>query len=113
MDTANDFLIYLDGFLGSAVWFPALLLLTGLFFLFIFVFHRFVTSGMPFQLRQGSLIRKGPRVRQHTFKHFLRPSLALSVLAISGCSSGSSLGGTGCTFLDVDDRIFWNDQQVC
>ena len=28
----NDFLIYLDGFLGSAVWFPTLLLFTGMFF---------------------------------------------------------------------------------
>ncbi len=32
MDAVNDFLIYLDGFLGSAIWFPFLLLSTGVFF---------------------------------------------------------------------------------
>lgn len=32
MDVANDFLIFIDGYLGSAIWFPALLLSTGVFF---------------------------------------------------------------------------------
>ncbi len=32
MDAVNDFLIYIDGFLGSAIWFPAFLLATGIFF---------------------------------------------------------------------------------
>ncbi len=32
MDAVNDFLIFIDGFLGSAIWFPALLLATGIFF---------------------------------------------------------------------------------
>jgi AGCS family alanine or glycine:cation symporter len=32
VDAVNDFLIYLDGFLGSAIWFPFLLLSTGVFF---------------------------------------------------------------------------------
>jgi len=32
VDAVNDFLIYLDGFLGSAIWFPFLLLSTGIFF---------------------------------------------------------------------------------
>lgn len=32
MDTFNEWLILLDGFLGGAAWFPGLLLLTGLFF---------------------------------------------------------------------------------
>ena len=32
MDAVNDFLIFLDGFLGSAIWFPMLLLATGIFF---------------------------------------------------------------------------------
>lgn len=32
MDAVNDFLIYLDGFLGSEIWFPFLLLSTGVFF---------------------------------------------------------------------------------
>ncbi len=32
MDAVNDFLIFLDGFLGSAIWFPSLLLFTGIFF---------------------------------------------------------------------------------
>lgn len=32
MDAVNDFLIFLDGYLGSAIWFPALLLSTGVFF---------------------------------------------------------------------------------
>lgn len=32
MDAVNDFLIFIDGFLGSAIWFPALLLSTGIFF---------------------------------------------------------------------------------
>ncbi|HBQ00687.1 MAG TPA: sodium:alanine symporter family protein [Gammaproteobacteria bacterium] len=32
MDAVNDFLIYIDSFLGSAIWFPTLLLATGIFF---------------------------------------------------------------------------------
>lgn len=32
MDAVNDFLIFIDGFLGSAIWFPTLLLATGIFF---------------------------------------------------------------------------------
>ena len=32
MDAVNDFLIFVDGYLGSAIWFPALLLSTGVFF---------------------------------------------------------------------------------
>ncbi len=32
MDAVNDFLIFIDGYLGSALWFPALLLSTGIFF---------------------------------------------------------------------------------
>ena len=32
MDAVNDFLIFIDGYLGSAIWFPALLLSTGVFF---------------------------------------------------------------------------------
>ena len=32
MDAVNDFLIYIDGFLGSAFWFPTFLLATGIFF---------------------------------------------------------------------------------
>ena len=32
MDAVNDFLIFIDGYLGSALWFPAFLLSTGIFF---------------------------------------------------------------------------------
>jgi AGCS family alanine or glycine:cation symporter len=32
VDEVNDFLIFVDGYLGSAIWFPALLLSTGVFF---------------------------------------------------------------------------------
>jgi AGCS family alanine or glycine:cation symporter len=32
LDAVNDFLIFIDGYLGSALWFPALLLSTGIFF---------------------------------------------------------------------------------
>lgn len=32
MDAVNNFLIYIDGFLGSAIWFPTFLLATGIFF---------------------------------------------------------------------------------
>jgi AGCS family alanine or glycine:cation symporter len=32
LDAVNDFLIFIDGYLGSAMWFPALLLSTGVFF---------------------------------------------------------------------------------
>ena len=32
MDAVNDFLIFLDSYLGSAIWFPALLLSVGIFF---------------------------------------------------------------------------------
>ena len=32
MDAVNDLLIFIDGYLGSAVWFPFLLLSVGIFF---------------------------------------------------------------------------------
>lgn len=32
MDAVNNFLIFIDGYLGSAIWFPFLLLATGIFF---------------------------------------------------------------------------------
>jgi len=34
LDAVNDFLIFLDGFLGSAIWFPTFLLSVGIFFTF-------------------------------------------------------------------------------
>ena len=55
---------------------------------------------MQFQLRQGSLIRKGPRVRQHTFKHFL--------LLLSGTIGTGNIGGVALALhLGGPAALFW------
>ena len=37
MDAVNEFLLFLDGFLGSASWFPYFLLAVGIFFTLFFI----------------------------------------------------------------------------
>ena len=72
MDAVNDFLIYIDGFLGSAIWFPTFLLATGIFSRYTSGSRRFVTSGMRSVSPRENLTRKGRRATPPTSKP-LRP----------------------------------------
>ena len=47
MDRVNEFLIFIDGYLGSAFWFPTLLLATGIFFTLYLKFPQIRYFRMP------------------------------------------------------------------
>ena len=99
MDTANDFLIYLDGFLGSAVWFPALLLLTGLFFSFYLRFPQIRYFRHAISATAGKFDKKGAKGET---THFQALSTALSgtigTVNIGGVALALHLGGPAALF---------------
>ena len=100
MDTANDFLIYLDGFLGSAVWFPALLLLTGLFFSFYLGFPQIRYFRHAISATAGKFDKKGAKGEPTHFQ-------ALST-ALSGTIGTGNIGGVALALhLGGPAALFW------
>ena len=100
MDTANDFLIYLDGFLGSAVWFPALLLLTGLFFSFYLRFPQIRYFRHAISATAGKFDKKGAKGETTHFQ-------ALST-ALSGTIGTGNIGGVALALhLGGPAALFW------
>ena len=100
MDTANDFLIYLDGFLGSAVWFPALLLLTGLFFSFYLRFPQIRYFRHAISATGGMFDKKGAKGETTHFQ-------ALST-ALSGTIGTGNIGGVALALhLGGPAALFW------
>ena len=100
MDTANDFLIYLDGFLGSAVWFPALLLLTGLFFSFYLGFPQIRYFRHAISATAGKFDKKGAKGETTHFQ-------ALST-ALSGTIGTGNIGGVALALhLGGPAALFW------
>ena len=100
MDTANDFLIYLDGFLGSAVWFPALLLLTGLFFSFYLRFPQIRYFRHAISATAGNFDKKGAKGETTHFQ-------ALST-ALSGTIGTGNIGGVALALhLGGPAALFW------
>ena len=100
MDTANDFLIYLDGFLGSAVWFPALLLLTGLFFSFYLRFPQIRYFRHAISATAGKFDKKGAKGETTHFQ-------ALST-ALSGTIGTGNIGGVAlAVHLGGPAALFW------
>ena len=99
MDALNDFLIYFDGFLGSAVWFPALLLLTGLFFSFYLRFPQIRYFRHAISATAGKFDKKGA---QGETTHFQALSTALSGTIgtgnIGGVALALHLGGPAALF---------------
>ena len=99
LDQVNDFLIYLDGFLGSAIWFPALLLLTGLFFSFYLGFPQIRYFKHAISATAGKFDKKDA---QGETTHFQALSTALSGTIgtgnIGGVALALHLGGPAALF---------------
>ncbi len=99
MDAVNDFLIFLDGFLGSALWFPALLLSTGIFFTIYLGFPQIRYFKHAIGVTTGKFDKDGA---QGDTTHFQALATALSGTVgtgnIGGVALALHLGGPAALF---------------
>ncbi len=99
MDAVNDFLIFLDGYLGSAIWFPALLLSTGIFFTLYLGFPQIRYFRHAIGVTSGKFDKDGA---QGDTSHFQALATALSGTVgtgnIGGVALALHLGGPAALF---------------
>ena len=96
----NDFLIYLDGFLGSAVWFPTLLLFTGMFFTLYLGFPQIRYFRHAVSTTAGKFDKEGAKGQTTHFQ-------ALST-ALSGTIGTGNIGGVALALhLGGPAALFW------
>lgn len=99
MDAVNDFLIFLDGYLGSALWFPALLLCTGIFFTIYLGFPQIRYFKHAIGVTTGKFDKDGA---QGDTTHFQALATALSGTVgtgnIGGVALALHLGGPAALF---------------
>ena len=96
----NDFLIYLDGFLGSAVWFPTLLLFTGMFFTLYLGFPQIRYFRHAVSATAGKFDKDGAKGETTHFQ-------ALST-ALSGTIGTGNIGGVALALhLGGPAALFW------
>jgi len=96
----NDFLIYLDGFLGSAVWFPTLLLFTGMFFTLYLGFPQIRYFRHAVSATAGKFDKEGAKGETTHFQ-------ALST-ALSGTIGTGNIGGVALALhLGGPAALFW------
>lgn len=99
MDAVNDFLIFLDGYLGSALWFPALLLSTGIFFTLYLGFPQIRYFKHAIGVTTGKFDKDGA---QGDTTHFQALATALSGTVgtgnIGGVALALHLGGPAALF---------------
>lgn len=99
MDAVNDFLIFLDGYLGSALWFPALLLSTGIFFTIYLGFPQIRYFRHAIGVTTGKFDKDGA---QGDTTHFQALATALSGTVgtgnIGGVALALHLGGPAALF---------------
>ncbi len=99
MDAVNDFLIFIDGFLGSAIWFPALLLSTGIFFTLYLGFPQIRYFKHAINVTRGKFDKDGA---QGDTSHFQALATALSGTVgtgnIGGVALALHLGGPAALF---------------
>ena len=96
----NDFLIYLDGFLGSAVWFPTLLLFTGMFFTLYLGFPQIRYFRHAVSATTGKFDKEGAKGETTHFQ-------ALST-ALSGTIGTGNIGGVALALhLGGPAALFW------
>lgn len=99
MDAINDFLIFLDGYLGSALWFPALLLSTGIFFTLYLGFPQIRYFKHAIGVTTGKFDKDGA---QGDTTHFQALATALSGTVgtgnIGGVALALHLGGPAALF---------------
>ncbi|MEX0963582.1 MAG: AGCS family amino acid carrier protein [Pseudohongiellaceae bacterium] len=99
MDAVNDFLIFIDGYLGSAIWFPALLLSTGVFFTLYLGFPQIRYFRHAIGVTSGKFDKDGA---QGDTSHFQALATALSGTVgtgnIGGVALALHLGGPAALF---------------
>ena len=110
METLNNILLWIDGFLGSAAYFPFLLLGVGLFFTLYLGFPQVRYFRHAWRVLSGKFDKKDS---QGDTSHFQALSTALSGTVgtgnIGGVALAIFLGGPAAIFLDVDDCVHGDD----
>ena len=100
MDAVNDFLIFLDGYLGSALWFPTFLLLTGVFFTLYLGFPQIRYFKHAIGVTTGKFDKDGAKGDTTHFQ-------ALST-ALSGTVGTGNIGGVALALhLGGPAALFW------
>ena len=100
MDAVNDFLIFLDGFLGSAIWFPALLLSVGVFFTLYLGFPQIRYFRHAIRVTTGKFDKLGAKGDTSHFQ-------ALAT-ALSGTVGTGNIGGVALALhLGGPAALFW------
>lgn len=100
MDAVNDFLIYIDGFLGSAIWFPTFLLATGIFFTLYLGFPQIRYFRHAIGVTMGKFDKEGAKGDTSHFQ-------ALAT-ALSGTVGTGNIGGVALALhLGGPAALFW------
>ena len=100
MDAVNDFLIYIDGFLGSAIWFPTFLLATGIFFTLYLGFPQIRYFKHAIGVTTGKFDKEGAKGDTSHFQ-------ALAT-ALSGTVGTGNIGGVALALhLGGPAALFW------
>ena len=100
MDAVNNFLIYIDSFLGSAIWFPTFLLSVGIFFTLYLGFPQIRYFKHAIGVTTGKFDKDGARGDTSHFQ-------ALST-ALSGTVGTGNIGGVALALhLGGPAALFW------
>ena len=100
MDSVNDFLIFIDGYLGSAIWFPPFLLLVGIFFTLYLGFPQIRYFRHAIGVTSGKFDKEGAKGDTTHFQ-------ALST-ALSGTVGTGNIGGVALALhLGGPAALFW------
>jgi AGCS family alanine or glycine:cation symporter len=100
VDAVNDFLIYIDGFLGSAIWFPTFLLATGIFFTLYLGFPQIRYFRHAIGVTTGKFDEEGAKGDTSHFQ-------ALAT-ALSGTVGTGNIGGVALALhLGGPAALFW------
>ncbi len=100
MDAVNNFLIYIDGFLGSAIWFPTFLLATGIFFTLYLGFPQIRYFRHAIGVTTGKFDKEGAKGDTSHFQ-------ALAT-ALSGTVGTGNIGGVALALhLGGPAALFW------
>jgi len=100
VDAVNDFLIYIDGFLGSAIWFPTFLLATGIFFTVYLGFPQIRYFRHAIGVTTGKFDKEGAKGDTSHFQ-------ALAT-ALSGTVGTGNIGGVALALhLGGPAALFW------
>lgn len=100
MDAVNDFLIFIDGFLGSAIWFPTFLLTVGVFFTLYLGFPQIRYFRHAIGVTTGKFDKDGAKGDTSHFQ-------ALST-ALSGTVGTGNIGGVALALhLGGPAALFW------